>query len=133
MFCCSRKNSHRLFHYRFIKSCLGKKDLRAQILFSFFIPHRGIIMAKRWTLKSLNTSGGPLVSCSPTCFCLNIPYDRNACELFFLSSFLTIAGIFVSVCFRSASFSDKLPSSQNRRLCLNESSSAILESHALSN
>lgn len=34
---------------------LSKKGVRAQILLGFFIPHWGLLVAKRWALKALNT------------------------------------------------------------------------------
>jgi hypothetical protein len=46
---------------------LTKEAFRAEILWRFFIPHRGLPMAKIWALKSLNTSGASLVSYRKNC------------------------------------------------------------------
>ncbi len=54
---------------------LGNKGSMIRILFSFFIPHRGLNIIKRWDLNCLNTSGGLLVS---YLFCHSLNEERNS-------------------------------------------------------
>jgi hypothetical protein len=67
---------------------LGDEDMRAHLLFRFFLPHRDVHIAKTWGLNGLNTGGGGfLVSTQPPDLSMHKIISKVKLEL--LNTFLS--------------------------------------------